>query len=206
MSDITSIGLMKGQLYETIVSTRNKDGTPNAAPMGLIVKNAHEVVFYFYPGSRTAENVKRDGLFAVNISEDPLTFVECTIGSPPGSSFQQDGDVFYLKSSDAYFTARVTKEKVGPRKDRLGSTELTIIQARVEAVVKLVECVHPINRAIYGIIEALVNLTRMEMADSETRQVYLNRMSEISRLVNRVGGVKDKEAMKRIKQKYDGYR
>lgn len=206
MSDITSIGLMKGQLYETIVSTRNEDGTPNAAPMGLIVKNAHEVVFYFYPGSRTAENVKRDGLFAVNISEDPLTFVECTIGNPPGSSFQQDGDLFYLKSSDAYFTARVIKEKVGPRKDRLGSTELTIIQARVEAVVKLVECVHPINRAIYGIIEALVNLTRMEMADSETRQVYLNRMSEISRLVNRVGSVKDKEALKRIKQKYDGYR
>jgi hypothetical protein len=206
MSDITSLGLKKGQLYETIVSTRNEDGTPNAAPMGLIVKSTKEVVFYFYPGSVTATNVKRDGFFTVNVLEDPLTFVECTLGCPPDSSFQEDGDLFYLKSADAYFTARVIKEKVGPREDRFGSTELTIIQAKVEQVVKLVECVHPLNRAIYGLIEALVNLTRMEMADSETRQVYFRRMSEISRLVNRVGGVEDKEAMKRIQQKYDDYK
>lgn len=206
MSDITSLGLEKGQLYETIVTTRNADGNPNAAPMGLIVKNNREVVFYFYPGSLTAENVKRDGILSVNILEDPLTFVECTLGSPSGSYFQEDGDLFYLKSADAYFTARVIKEKVGSRKDKFGSTELTIIQAQVEKTVKLVECVHPLNRAIYGIIEALVNLTRMEMADQETQQVYLNRMSEISRLVNRVGGLQDKKALQMIQQKYDDYR
>jgi uncharacterized protein len=206
MQDITALGLKKGQLYESIICTRNADGTPNAAPMGLIVKNTHEVVFYFYPGSRTATNVKRDHVFTVNILEDPLTFVECTLGCPPPSSFQEDGNLFYLKSADAYFTARVTKQKTGPRKDRLGSTELSIIQARVEAAVKLAECVHPLNRAIYGIIEALVNLTRMDLADQKTRQVYINRMSEISRLVNRVGGVEDKEALKRIQKKYDTYR
>ncbi|MDD1764097.1 MAG: DUF447 family protein [Methanobacteriaceae archaeon] len=206
MSDIISLGLKKGQLYETIVSTKNEDGTPNAAPMGLIVKSTQEVVFYFYPGSLTAANVKREGLFTVNILENPLTFVECTLGCPPASYFREDGDLFYLKSTDAYFTVRVTKEKVGPRKDRFGSTELTIIQARVENVVKLVECVHPLNRAIYGIMEALVNLTRMEMADTETKEVYLKRLSEISRLVNRVGGEEDKEALKRIQQKFDAYR
>lgn len=205
MPDITALGLKKGQLYESIICTRNADGTPNAAPMGLIVKNTSEVVFYFYPGSHTASNVKRDPLFTVNILEDPLTFVECTLGCPPHSSFQEDGNLFYLKSADAYFTARVTAQKTGPRKDRFGSTELTIIQARVEKTVKLAECVHPLNRAIYGIIEALVNLTRMEMADQETRQIYIKRMSEISRLVNRVGGLGDKEALKRIQQKYDDY-
>ncbi len=206
MSDITSLGLEKGQLYETIVTTRNADGTPNAAPMGLIVKNTDEVVFYFYPGSITAENVKRDGRLAVNILEDPLIFVECTLGCPPDSYFHEDSDLFYLKSADAYFTARVIEEKLGSRKDRFGSTELTIIQARVETTIKLAQCVHPLNRAIYGILEALVNITRMEMADPETRQVYLNRMSEISRLVNRVGGREDKEALQMIQQKYDDYR
>jgi len=206
MSDLTSLGLKKGQLYETIVVTKNSDGSPNAAPMGLIVKSIQEVVFYFYPGSRTAENVKKDGIFTVNILKDSLTFVECTLGSPPSSYFQKDGDLFHLKSADAYFTARVVKEKVGPRKDRFGSTELTIIQALVEDVIKCVECVHPLNRAIYGIIEALVNLTRMEMADQETRNVYLSRLPEISRLVNRVGGLEDKEALDMIRKKYDDYR
>ncbi len=206
MPDITALGLKKGQLYESIICTRNADGTPNAAPMGLIVKNTSEVVFYFYPGSHTASNVKRDPLFTVNILEDPLTFVECTLGCPPQSSFQEDSGLFYLESADAYFTARVIKEKVGFREDRFGSTELTLIQARVENTVKLAECVHPINRAIYGIIEALVNLTRMEMADPGTKEVYINRMSEISRLVNRVGGREDKKALKMIQQKYDGYR
>jgi hypothetical protein len=46
----------------------------------------------------------------------------------------------------------------------------------------------------------------MEMADPETREVYLKRLSEISRLVNRVGGEEDKEALKRIQQKFDAYR
>ncbi|MEN6329667.1 MAG: DUF447 domain-containing protein [Methanobacteriaceae archaeon] len=206
MSNITSLGLKKGQLYETIVSSRNDDGTPNAAPMGLIVKSTDEVVFYFYPGSLTATNIKRDGFFTVNILEDPLTFVDCTLGCPPDSSFQKDGDFYHLKSADAYFTARVIKEKVGSRKDRFGATNLTIIQAQVGNVVKLVECVHPLNRAIYGIVEALVNLTRMEMADQKTREIYLTRLSEISRLVNRVGGTEDKEALKRIQQKFEVYR
>ncbi|MDP3065902.1 MAG: DUF447 family protein [Methanobacteriaceae archaeon] len=206
MSNIASLGMKKGQLYETIVSTRNEDGTPNAAPMGLIVKSPHDVGVYFYQGSLTAGNVKRDGFFTVNILKNPLTFVECTLGCPPASSFIENEGFFYLKSTDAYFTARLIKERVGGRKDSLGSAKLTIIQARVENVVKLVECVHPLNRAVYGIIEALVNISRMEIADQETREVYLYRLSEISRLVNRVGGKEDKEALKKIQEKFDSYR
>jgi hypothetical protein len=46
----------------------------------------------------------------------------------------------------------------------------------------------------------------MEMADQETRNVYLSRLPEISRLVNRVGGLEDKEALDMIRKKYDDYR
>ncbi len=37
--DLESIGMEKGLLYETIVTTVNEDGTSNAAPIGVICKD-----------------------------------------------------------------------------------------------------------------------------------------------------------------------
>ena len=38
MLDLYSVGMERGLLSETIVTTRNPDGTPNAAPIGWSVK------------------------------------------------------------------------------------------------------------------------------------------------------------------------
>ena len=35
MAKLTDLGFSKGMIFETIVSTYNPDGTPNAAPMGV---------------------------------------------------------------------------------------------------------------------------------------------------------------------------
>ncbi|HMK53868.1 MAG TPA: DUF447 domain-containing protein [Methanobacteriaceae archaeon] len=206
MLDTRSLGMKEGQLYETIISTRNEDGTPNAAPMGIIIKMPCEVVLYLYQGSLTAKNIMRDGIFTVNILNNPLIFTQCTLSCPPQDSFDQNHEIYYLKSTDAYFTAEVTKKRKIVRKDDLGESELTIMQAKVTDVIKLTECVYPLNRAIYGIIELLVNLTRMDMATSEAKKIYLDRLEEVSWIVNRVGGKEDKEALKEIRDKFDQYR
>jgi len=38
MLGLYSLGMEKGLLYETIVTTKNLDGTPNAAPIGVFCK------------------------------------------------------------------------------------------------------------------------------------------------------------------------
>jgi hypothetical protein len=199
MLGLYSLGMENGILYETILTTRNPDGTPNAAPIGVICKNNEEVVFYLHKGSKTFDNVRREKSFHVNILNDPMVFVESTIGNLESGEFQADNaDGFFIKSAEAFFRAEVTSEKLVERKDHLGTSTTNVIQARVLRVVKNQEHVQPLNRAIYGIIEALVYISRIDIVSEDEKKAYLNQMSEISRLVNKVGSEDHKRAMKRI--------
>jgi len=199
MLGLYSLGMEKGLLYETILTTRNPDGTPNAAPIGVICKNNEEVVFYLHKGSKTFDNVHREKSFHVNILNDPLVFVESTIGNLESGEFQADNaNGFFIKSAEAFFRAEVTSEKLIQRKDHLGTSTTNVIQARVVRVVKNQEHVQPLNRAIYGIIEALVYISRINIVSEDEKNDYLKQMSEISRLVNKVGSKDHKRAMKKI--------
>jgi uncharacterized protein len=51
MFDLYSLNMKKGMLYETIVTTCNQDGTPNAAPLGVICKDQDRIVLRLYGGS-----------------------------------------------------------------------------------------------------------------------------------------------------------
>ena len=86
--DLESIGMEKGLLYETVVTTVNKDRTANAAPIGVICKDREEIVVYLHNDSRTVLNIKRNHRFIVNILKDPMVFVESTLGDLPNKYFE----------------------------------------------------------------------------------------------------------------------
>ncbi len=195
----------KGLLYETIVTTVNDDHTPNAAPIGVISKNNKEVVAYLYHGSKTVRNIKRNHSFSVNILKDPMVFVESTLGNLSDNYFEQYANEFYIKNTDAFFIAHVTSLKDVEKKDNFGVSVTTVLTAEVSNIIKKKENVEPLNRAIYGIIEGLVYLTRMEMVSGDMEKLYRHRMTEISRIVNKVGGVEHKKAMKKISEAFSRY-
>lgn len=198
MHDLTSIGMEKGLLYETVISTENPDKTPNAAPIGVICKDKNEIVLYLYDGTQTVENIKLNKKFTVNILKDPLIFVECTIGDLSPNKFKTYKNSFFIENTDAFFNAEVKDIKEVQKEDKIGKSKLNIITAQVTEIITKNECVEPLNRAIFAIIESLVYLTRINKVDGETHKLYLDRINEMSRLVNRVGGLNDKEAMKHI--------
>jgi hypothetical protein len=195
----------KGLLYETVVTTVNFDRTANAAPIGVICKDKNEVVLYLHHGSTTHKNIKNNGSFIVNLLKDPLIFVESTLGNLPNNCFETYKDEFYIKSSDAFFRAEVTNSKDVEREDKLGVSVTTVLRANVNDIIKIKENVEPLNRAIYGIIEGLVYLTRMEMVSGDMELLYRHRMSEISRIINKVGSEKHKAAMKQILKAFSKY-
>jgi hypothetical protein len=203
--DLGSIGMEKGLLYETIVTTVNDDHTPNAAPIGVICKNNKEVVAYLYHGSKTVRNIKRNHSFSVNILKDSMVFVESTLGNLSDNYFEQYANEFYIKNTDAFFIAHVTSLKDVEKKDNFGVSLTTVLTAEVSNIIKKKENVEPLNRAIYGIIEGLVYLTRMEMVSGDMEKFYRHRMTEISRIVNKVGGVEHKKAMKKISEAFSRY-
>lgn len=203
--DLTSIGMKKGLLYETVITTVNEDGTPNAAPIGVICKDMDEIVVYLHDGSSTVSNIKRNMIFMVNITKDPMIFVESTLGDLPETHFMPHDSEFCIKNADAYFIGNVTSLKDVEREDKFGKSVTSVVQANISDITKNKECVEPLNRAIYGVVEGLVYLTRMEMVSGDMEKLYRHRMKEISRIVNKVGGTEHKNAMKRISEAFSKY-
>ncbi len=205
MESLESLGMKKGLLYETIITTKNASKTANAAPIGVICKGKKEVVMYLHKGSHTLKNIKEDRRFVVNILKDPLIFVECTIGNLPSVYFDKYKKDFYIKDADAFFTANVVGLKEVVREDKLGTSKISMIKAEMEDLIKKKEHVVPINRAIFAILEALIYLTRMDIADEDISEIYFERIHEMSRIVNRVGGLNDKKAMQKILNSLEKY-
>ena len=198
MLNLYSLGMDKGLLYETIVTTRNPDGTPNAAPIGVVCKNEGEVVLYLYKGSKTFDNVKREKSFFVNILKDPLIFVRSTLGNLDNNEFESHGDGYALEKADAFFRAVVANEKVVQHRDHMGTSTKMVVRAKIQEAVKIQKQVEPLNRAIYGIIGALIYMSRMDIVSENERNTNLDKIKEISRVVNKVGGEDHKKAMKMI--------
>jgi hypothetical protein len=198
MVDIRKVGMQKGLLYETIITTKNVDNIPNAAPIGVICKSEEEIIVYLHHGSHTLDNIKLQKKFVVNIVKDPETFVQCTISDPSSEYFKKYKDQFVLRNADGFFITELTDIKEVEKKDQLGVSRLSIIKAYAKEVIINEKCVKPFNRASFAVIESLIYLTRLELVDKDTRLQYIERIREMSKLVNKVGGSKHKKAMQNL--------
>jgi hypothetical protein len=198
MLNLYSIGMDKGLLYETIITTKNEKGLPNAAPIGISCKNESEIVLYLFEGTHTLQNIKSDKRFIVNILKEPKIFVESTLGELSSNFFKKHNDDFYIKNTDVFFSSKVKNIKEVEKKDNLGKSKLSIITAALEEIIIINKNFDPLNRAIFAIIESLVYLSRLNIVDKKTSIEYMARKNEMSKIVSRTGGKSHKEAMKQI--------
>jgi uncharacterized protein len=199
MQKLNQLGMEKGLIYETIISTSNKKERPNAAPIGVICKGNEKIVIYLYEGSHTLKNIKTHNRFIVNITKDPLIFAECTTNDPDKKYFDKYKNDFYIKDADAFIMAVMTSQKSFERENHLGKSRINIIEAQVKEIVIRNKCAEPINRATNAIIEALIYLTRIGLSEEEViSNEYSNKIREYAYLVSRVGGLKHKKAMNKI--------
>lgn len=201
--NLYSLNMEKGIHYEGIVTTVNPDGTPHAAPMGVICKGPNQVVLRLHEGSRTIANVKRDQKFYVNLTRDPLLFTYSLIGGPSDLDFVEEPHGFSLKNADASFFGEVQHEKkIVKENDAMGENITIMFHSQVRDIKQQKKESKPLSRAICGILEALVNLSRVRKVSSEKKQEYADRMKEISRVVNHVGGPDHRKAMELIEKEF----
>lgn len=63
-------------IRESIVTTRNEDGSAHVAPLGVIVEAPYLVIAPFHP-STTLDNLRRHGVACVNYTTDVRIFAGC---------------------------------------------------------------------------------------------------------------------------------
>ncbi len=208
LDNLNSLHMNKGQMYETIITTKtatglnsddkvNKVPKNNAAPIGVLCKNSEQVVLYLYEGTHTLKNIDENGEFIVNITQDPLIFTNSALGDVDNDYFANYKGIPYFKNTDAFFVARVENTKEITRKNGFGSSKMSIITANVEEVVQFKDTM-PLNRGIYAVVESLIHYTRLELADDQTRANYWQRIKEMNRVAQKVGSTQEKKALQEI--------
>ena len=140
--DLTDIGIEEGQKYEGIYTTMSRDGVKNAAPIGIVCKGKDKLGCRLFVGTQTLKNIMETRRYVVNITFDPINFVNSTIGNLDIEEFTDDDDIAILKNAEAYIICDVTDiRKMDPIKDHVTSNgEAYIISSDVVEIVKNHPC------------------------------------------------------------------
>ena len=163
MNNLTELGFSKGTIVETIVTTYNMDGQPNAAPMGATVTNPQRIALRIYTSSLTYKNLQSKRCAVINVTTDPeifykTAFKEASVeGIVPQKFFEkaETVDAPKLRSADAH--VEVTVADIIPL-----DAERVEVTCQVELVQALSVLPKAYCRALFATIEAIIHATRVE--------------------------------------------
>ena len=150
---------MSERIHETILITRNGDGTPHIAPMGLRQRGPLLLLAPFKP-SRTLDNLLRDQVAVVNTTDDVRVYAGCLTGRhdwPLTACTRIDG----LRLADALYHREI----------RLAEIEEDQQRPRLLCDVVYEKTHRPYrgyNRAQGAVLELAILVSRLGMLPMET--------------------------------------
>jgi len=194
LTKLIDLGFLKGIIMETIVTTYNVDGLPNAAPMGVTTKNTQRIIIKPYTSTLTYENLRLKRCAVINLTSNPELYYRTAFkeANPksimPQSSFEKAEtiDAPKLRLADAHIEVVV-----------VDISALETERAKVICQVKLIKAPKVLPsvycRASSAIIEAVIHATRVKTfirhTDRQKRKhalKLLERIKECNDIVNRV--------------------
>jgi len=146
--------LLDARITETVATTHDGNGEPNAAPMGVLKEKEDDGVYArLWEGSTTLENVRATQEVVVNFTRDPVVYVVGALGDD-AERFVTDGR---LRDADGW--VRCDAERVSKGEEREEVTRWRLLE-RERNIVECVLFTH--SRGFASVIEATVHATRLE--------------------------------------------
>ena len=162
-------------IYEVLISSISLNGEPNIAPMGLkFSKELEEFMVHPFKSTKTYQNLIEIREGVVNITRDPRPFV---LGCLPELKHELLEELESsklvkaprLRGSEAYIEFRVKDVK------EESVNRAQIICEPITAYLGDLR-IEPYSRAVYALIEASVNASRIK--------IFLNKSRELLRLLS----------------------
>ena len=192
MAKLTDLGFLKGEIAETIVSTYNRDGSANAAPMGATLTDEQHLTINVYNSSKTLANIKTGRCALVNLTGNIEVYYRTAFkevnpnGVLPKEWFTKAQAVNAPKLRLADAVVEVSVEDLARDGEEKTRAVFTVEQVWAKKGYPQVYC-----RAFGLALEAIVHATRVKaLAGNQDEQ---ERVSELLRkirdydlLVNRV--------------------
>jgi hypothetical protein len=163
MAKLTDLGFRKGVCCETIVSTYNPDGTPNAAPMGLKLLGEKHLSMSIFNTSSTCRNLKEKKFAIVNLTSEIEVFYKSTFkeanhgGKVPAEWFVKADAVEAPKLRFADATVEVSIAHLEP-----DGKERTQFLCKVELLTTAEQYPQVYCRAMPLTLEAITHATRVK--------------------------------------------
>ncbi len=189
---ITDLGFSKGIISETIVSTYNMDGKPNAAPMGAIMEDEKKIIINLFNSSSTYRNLQANRCAVINLTSNIEVFYKTAFkeansdGKLPEEWFEKAETVNAprLRLVDATIDVSVIDMKPI-------DTEKTKVTCNVTQVNATKKYAQVYCRAMSATVEAIIHATRVKaFINDEKQQKQVNKLLEMiencSDVVNRV--------------------
>jgi len=200
---LDSLGFREGCIAEVVLVTVNPDGSPNAAPMGA--RRVGGEVFEVKPfkTSATYRNLLNDPRSTMNVTGDPMVFLETAFKDEVPTYPAMDG--LELKGCDACIIL-----------ERIEGVEFSADRYLFKNKTKrvAVHASHPrvFSRGVAGAVEAVIHATRVKAFRKQGRHRDMleteEKVRECIRVVRRVsaGGSPEAETVDRLEQLLERWR
>ena len=176
---LSTLGMKKRQIYETIVSTYDSNRKPTAAPMGIMLLGNESFVIRPFKTTATYRNLLAARCGVVNITSSPEMFYRTTLKHEeprlkmPSRWFERGKSVEAprVRSAEAHieFTVRYQEEDQ--------------FRARFTCKVQMIEArrIFPqaYSRARFALIECIIHATRIEPYLSDGRVAEAERLTHL---------------------------
>jgi hypothetical protein len=215
MINLADLGFSKGLIVETVVSTYNMRGQPNAAPMGVTMENAQRLALRIYTSSLTHRNLQAARCAVVNVTSDPELFYRTAFkeanpkGKVPLKWFEkaETVDAPRLRAADAHVEVTVADMAAFDAERAEVSCEVKLVKATT--VLPKAYC-----RASSATIEAIIHATRVKdflaHADGQKKEQAVRLMEMIRHcrdVVNRVApNSRHSEIIADLSERVDSWR
>ena len=203
--DLSCLGIEKDLQYECITTTISKDGVKNAGAFAFQYLGDDKVHCHIFEGSKTLKNILDTKEYVVNITQDPLVFTYATLDCLDDEYYTDDDAIAIIKNTPAYIIVDVEDVEIKTSENFpiKGDKSIYFITGKIREVVKNDEYAQAFNRGMSGLIESLVNFSRYKIVGEEQRKVYMDKLIENQRIINKVSDEKTKEAMAYLKSEYE---
>jgi len=169
-------------ILETIVSTLDRDGRPNFAPMGITLRDA-VVTLRPFRTALTWKNLQEVGEGVVNFTDNVALFARCAV-EPFLPPHHEAGAVRGRVLDDACFWKEFVVESKELEGERGLFTGRVVSEGRRRDFVGF-------NRARHAVIEATILATRLHLLG---RDRVLEEISRLRPLVDKTAGPPEREA------------
>ena len=175
---LDGLGFEEGQIFETIVTTMDDDGSVNAAPMGVVRTGRETLEIRPFKSSSTYGNLSSRPEACVNVTDDSTLFLVTAFKGEGLRGFEEPSlDGIRLREADAHIFISV--RGLDDSEDRARFT------CNVDSVEVGEAGPRPFSRGSSQAIEAVIHATRIEFLYKE------GRVEEAEEFVRRFGVCKD---------------